>query len=252
MFLFLAFATLVSARAEWSLGQWKELGALAGGAVAWEAEAISNGRTFRASGVTFQSAKCIFQVIDNPPANRQSLPAALEATGSIAGANGGYFHQDFRPLGLTISQGETINSFERAQLLSGVLAVRKGRMELVRSGKFKPGADVKEALQAGPWLVERGAPVAGLNDTRPARRTIVANDGKDRWVLLATSAMTLADAARFLCVKGIVGPLTVANALNLDGGSSTALRAGLGEDILIDIASFGPVRNYLAIAPRQK
>lgn len=250
--LLVFFAAIVCSRAEWSLQQWNELGALDGGAVAWEGEASSDGRTIRASGVTFPSASSVFHVIDNPPGTRQSLPSALAAMGGVAGSNGGYFHKDFTPLGLAVSQGKTINSFERARLLSGVLAVRKGRIELVRSGKFKPGADVQEALQAGPWLVERGAPVAGLDDTRPARRTVVANDGKGRWVLIVISPVTLADAARLLCLKGIIGPLAVVNALNLDGGSSTTLRAGTEGDVLIDIASFGPVRNYLAIAPRRR
>ena len=119
-------------------------------------------------------------------------------------------------------------------------------MELVRSGKFKVGSDAQEAMQAGPWMVEKGVPVAGL-----ARRTIVANDGKGQWALIASSSITLADASRLLCEKGITGPLKIANALNLDGGSSTALQAGLPPEILIDIAAFGSVRNYLTIAPRR-
>jgi uncharacterized protein YigE (DUF2233 family) len=238
--------------AEWSLDRWNELGSLEGGAVAWEGKASTDGRTIRADGVSFRSADCLFQVIDNPPDDRRSLPSALAARGGVAGSNGGYFHKDFTPLGLAVSQGKTIHAFERARLLSGVLAVRQGRIELVRSGRFKPGADVQEALQAGPWLVEQGAPVAGLDDTRLARRTIVANDGKGRWLLVAFSPVTLADAARLLCLKGLAGPFTVANALNLDGGSSTALRAGLENNVLIDIVSFGPVRNYLAIAPRRR
>ena len=250
--ILVVFAVICGSRAEWSLQRWNELGALEGGAMAWEGEAASDGRTIRANGVSFQSANCVFHVIDNPPGSRQSLSAALATTGGVAGSNGGYFHKDFRPLGLAVSQGKTIHPFERARLLSGVLAVRRGRMELVRSGKFKPGADVQEALQAGPWLVERGAPVAGLDDTRPARRTIVANDEKGHWVLVVLSPVTLAEASRLLCLKGMIGPPTIANALNLDGGSSTALRAGGEGRVLIDIASFGPVRNYLAIAPRRR
>jgi uncharacterized protein YigE (DUF2233 family) len=248
----IVFIAICVVRAEWSLDRWDELGALEGGAVAWEGEASSNGRTIRASGVSFQSANCVFQVIDNPPANRQSLSSALARSGAVAGSNGGYFHDDFTPLGLAVSQGKTIHPFERARLLSGILVVRNGRMDLVRSGKFKLGADVQEALQAGPWLVERGTPVAGLDDSRPARRTIVANDGKGRWMLIALSPVTLADAARLLCVKGLIGPLTIAHALNLDGGSSTALRAVREGQVLIQVMSLGPVRNYLAIAPRQR
>ena len=246
------FAAICCSKAESSLQEWSELGRLEGGVVAWEGEGSSDGRTIRLVGVSFPSSKSIFHVIDNPPGNRQSLSSALVSAGAVAGSNGGYFHKDFTPLGLTVSQGQMIHRFERARLLSGVLAVRHGRMELVRSGKFKSGSDVQEALQAGPWLVEKGVPVAGLDDTRSARRTIVANDGKGQWALIATSAITLADASRLLCAKGIIGPLKIANALNLDGGSSTALQAGLPPEILINIAALGPVRNYLTIAPRPR
>ena len=108
----------------------------------------------------------------------------------------------------------------------------------------------KPCRQVPGWW-KRAFPVAGLDDTRNARRTIVANDGKGQWALIATSSITLADASRLLCAKGIIGPLKIANALNLDGGSSTALQAGLPPEILIDIAALGPVRNYLTIAPRR-
>jgi hypothetical protein len=94
--------------------------------------------------------------------------------------------------------------------------------------------------------------VTGLNDERLARRTIVATDGRGRWALVAISPVTLADAARALCLKGVTGSWMIANALNFDGGSSTALRAVFEERALIDITSFGPVRNYLAIVRRQQ
>jgi len=248
----LFLSVVCNSRAGWTLEKWKELGALDGNAVAWEGEASSDGRTIRVSGISFQSADCVFRVVDNPPEERRSLQSALTTLGAFAGSNGGYFHKDFTPLGLAVCEGRTVHPFERAKLLSGVLAVRKGRIELVRSGNFKLGTDVQEALQAGPWLVEKGAPVAGLNDARLARRTIVANDGKGHWALVAISPVTLADAARMLCLKGITGSWTIANALNFDGGSSTALRAGLEGRVLIDISPFGPVRNYLAIVRRQQ
>ena len=95
-------------------------------------------------------------------------------------------------------------------------------------------------------------PVAGLDEQRLARRTIVASDGKGQWAIIVTSPVTLADAARMLSVKGIAGPWIIANALNFDGGSSTALHAEAKGRALIHIASFGAVRNYLAIVPRHR
>jgi uncharacterized protein YigE (DUF2233 family) len=245
-------AMICDSRAGWNLERRRELGALEGNAVAWEGEVSSDGRTVRISGVSFDAKDCVFRVIDSPPAEPASLQSALASAGAFAGSNGGYFHKNFTPVGLAVSKGKIVHPFERARLLSGVLAVRRGHIELVRAGRFKPGKDVEEALQGGPWLVEKGAPVPGLNDERLARRTIVTHDGRGHWSLVAISPVTLAEAARILCVKGITGSRTIANALNLDGGSSTALRAAVDDRALIDISSFGRVRNYLAIVRRHR
>ena len=59
--------------------RWKELGALEGGAVAWEAEGSSDGRAVRLNGISFQSGDCAFRVIDNPPRNAVSSQSALAA-----------------------------------------------------------------------------------------------------------------------------------------------------------------------------
>ena len=248
----LVVASLCHGALGWTLERWNELGTLEGNAAAWEGEASSGGRTVRLHGVSFHSKDCVFRVVDNPPQDSQSLPSALARVKAFAGSNGGYFHNDHTPLGLVVVEGKTLHPFERAKLLSGVLGVRKGRIELVRSGQFRKGEDLQEALQAGPWLLEKGAPVAGLDEQRLARRTIVASDAKGQWAIIVTSPVTLADAARMLSVKGIAGPWIIANALNFDGGSSTALHAEAKGRALIHIASFGAVRNYLAIVPRHR
>lgn len=235
----------------WTLGDRRELGTLRGGGAAWECSVTGPGGSVRITGVTFSATKAAFRVVDNPPESRMSFPGILSRTGAVAGINGGYFHPDFVPLGLVVSGGREIHGFEKAKLLSGVLAVRGGRIELVRSGAFKPGKDVQEALQAGPWLVEQGGAVGGLNAERKARRSAVVTDGKGRWAVVATGALTLAEAGAVLALPGLAGDWTVRDALNLDGGSSTALWAAT-EPKATEIFSFGSVRNYLAIVPRQK
>jgi len=230
---------------------WTELGKLPGGAIAWEFQTTRSNGSVIVSGVSFTAGDYDFRVLDNPPASRQSLADALAAAGAIAGINGGYFHQDFTPLGLVISDGRTIHGFEKAKLLSGILAVRNSRAELLRAENFKPSADMREALQAGPWLVAGGQPVAGLNAERLARRTVVANDGKSRWAILTISSVTLEGAARLLAEEPVAG-WPIRNALNLDGGSSTSLVARADGRLLFHIPSFGPVRNYLAIVPAKR
>jgi hypothetical protein len=238
-------------RAAWTAGERTELGALPGGAVAWEQSVTGPAGPVRVTGVSFAAAKAGFRVVDNPPDAKAAFPGLVAAAGGVAGINGGYFHPDDRPLGLMVSGGREIHGFEKAKLLSGVLAVRGHRIELVRSGVFKPGKDVQEALQAGPWLVEHGRPVTGLNAERRARRSVVATDGKGHWAIVATGPLTLAEAGEVLALPGLPGGWTVRDALNLDGGSSTALWAATQPKAL-QISSFGTVRNYLAIVPRQK
>jgi len=248
---FLALVVLTQAVAEWVPGKFTELGTLPGNAVAWESAVSLGDRTVRLTGVSFHEKDGLFRVIDEPSA-RKSLASALRDNGAVAGVNGGYFHPDFTPLGLVISEEKSLHGFERAKLLSGILAVRGNRIELVRAGAFKPGSDVREALQAGPWLVENGAAIPGLNAVRVARRTLVAGDGKGNWALVTTSPATLAETADLLATPGLLGGWTARNALNLDGGSSTMLLALADSKPVIDIPSYGPVRNYLAIIPRRR
>jgi hypothetical protein len=253
-FLFMAVLGcfgLSPACADWTLQGREELGPVPGGATAWQSTVSGPAGQVRLNGVSFSAAKATFRVVDNPPESRQAFPGILASSGAMAGINGGYFHPDFRPLGLAVSGGREIHGFEKAKLLSGVLAVRAGRIELVRSGAFRPGKDVQDALQAGPWLVEKGAPITGLNAERRARRSVVATDGKGHWAVLTTGSLSLAEAAQVLALPGLAGNWTVRDALNLDGGSSTALWAATQPKAL-EIFSFGTVRNYLAIVPRQK
>lgn len=246
----LSLAGLCHAKAGWTPGERAELGALPGEAVAWQREVTGPGGTVRVSGVSFSSQKAVFRVIDNHPDERVLYPDILSKAGAVAGINGGYFHPDYRPLGLVVSGGEEIHGFEKAKLLSGLVVVRGGKIEMVRSGAFKPGKEVREVLQSGPWLVEHGAAVADLNSEKKARRSAVMTDGKGHWAIVATGYLTLESLAQVLALPNLAGDWTARDALNLDGGSSTALWAATAKPLVI--YSFGTVRNYLAIVPRQK
>lgn len=231
---------------------WKNLGDLPAKAQAWEYETHVGGQTVWVTGVSFRATDATFQVLDNPVADRKTLAQALTAGGAFAGVNGNYFHPDFTPLGLVVVNGKVIHPQERAKLLGGVLAVRGGKIQLVRAEAFKMGSDLQQALQCGPWLVENGTPIPGLNTQRSARRTLVANNGKGMWAIMVISPITLAETAGLLMQQEFREHWATENALNLDGGSSTMLVAGPSAAPLASIPSFGPVANYLAVCPRSR
>lgn len=238
---------VATARADWALSMRNVLATLPGGAEFIEREARQGDTAVRVQGVFFSDKQARFAVIDNP--SRGSLGEAMSKVGALAGTNGAYFHADGTPVGLVIAGDAKLHPFERAKLLSGVFVVTKGRPKLVRSGSYAPAKGDSDALQAGPFLVDGGRPVTGLNAVRLALRTVVATDGSGRWALLWLSHCTLADAAAVLASREVFPDFKIERALNLDGGSSTGLWVATPARPFY-LREMGRVRNFLAVLPK--
>ncbi len=198
--------------------------------------------------VAFDARRCTFRVVDQPGTDG-SLATAMAKSDALAGINASFFHADRRPLGLVISNGRKIHGFERAKLLSGVLMVSRGAPSLLRSSRFDQRFAPSEAIQSGPFLVERGSAIRGLDTERRAARSFVATDGKRLWAIGTLRNVTLAEAAQILADQTLVPELAIERALNLDGGSSTGLWVAGKSDPFYQRES-SIVRNYLAIVPR--
>ncbi len=268
--LLLALAGLLGAgfpaaavRAEWELGPPEALPAVPGGPVTHVRRAATDAATGRSAEVRlaiFDAKRAGFRVLDQPAEPRSSLGETLRGSPAgervLAAVNGGYFHPDYRPLGLLAVDGRAVHPLERAALLSGLLLDNgTGAPALLRRDAYKPGATPpRQALQAGPFLLDNGVPVAGLNAARPARRTAVLTDGRGRWALAVIPArLTLAEAAALLARPGVLGEkVNVKRALNLDGGSSTALwvRTGSGTEPSYEVREWGTVRDFLGVVAR--
>jgi len=243
------FAASFCSAAAWNVDESHVAGSLPKGGTVRETQVSDNGATARVTAVAFSSRSYAMHVVDSPAPGTTKLAGVLAAAGCVAGVNGGYFHDDFRPVGLMVAGGRQVHAFEKAKLLSGVLVVRGSRIEIVRASHFQNSGDVREAIQCGPMLVEGGHPVAGLNAERSARRTVAATDGRGQWALIYMTSVTLADAARILTTPGVLGDWAPATALNLDGGSSSGLWAASTPAAVLR-PELGHVRNYIGIAPK--
>lgn len=243
--LLLATAGLLPA--QWKMEGREEFPDASPGLTVWRAEFTSPALTAKVTGIAFSERMFSLRVVDNPGPIRLKLAEAAARAGAVAGCNASYFHEDWRPLGLVISDGQQLHGKERAPLLSGILAVRGRKLQLVRSGAFDPDG-ISQAVQAGPWLIEKNKPIDGLENTKLARRTVVATDGDGQWALLAFSSVSLADAAQILSLPNIMPGWQIRDALNLDGGGSTALWAAMSPGPL-SIAESGFVRNFLMVEP---
>ena len=199
----------------------------------------------------YDSRRCQAVVLDQkqgPGTTWPSARAAAASTGAIAAVNAGFFTPEGDPLGLVIAGGDRRGGINRASSLgSGFYALSSsGNPELLRRSAFK-GA--KEAVQSGPFLVERGRAVGGLSDQSSSARTFIATDGGSGWMVVRTGPCSLSQLAPAL-EGASIGAIRVRTALNLDGGRSSELWVS-------DQVSGGgthtrpiwnkPVRNFLAI-----
>jgi len=196
----------------------------------------------------FESRVATLRVFDQPDTPRRELAEAMARAKAIAGVNGGYFDPEDAPVGLLVSDGRVLRPLRKAKLLSGVLMASASRVDIVRTAHFTMSTRIKSAVQGGPLLVERSEAIAGLNDTRKARRTFAAVDGKGRATLGVCSAVSLAQLGQILALPQVAGKLRIARALNLDGGSSSAFWFA-GKDGIFSIREQKTVRDFVAIMP---
>lgn len=139
--------------------------------------------------------------------------------------NGGYwgYRGQQRVLeGLLVVNGAQIAP---AHPRGGVLELRDAEARVLRGERYVVQPDTVLALQCSPRLVDGGKVIPKLEAIKRAPRTGLCV-GSDRGVLaayLTESAITLPEFAEFLRTQGCK------EALNLDGGPSTAAVARLPE-----------------------
>lgn len=203
--------------------------------------------------IVFESARYDVRVVrQTSRENAVSLTSVMSELGAVAGCNGGYFTPEFLPLGLEVSDGVRTGDVLRSGLLGGMVGVRGGKPVLLWRDEYRPQGGYTQLIQAGPRLVDKRMPIAGLEATRRRARTFVISDLAGRWALGTCRSVTLRELSELLITPGVVTELKVERALNLDGGSSSGLwwREEGGQAHVE--REFARVRNFLAVVPKKK
>lgn len=207
------------------------------------------------AGVVFDSRSHRLAVIDQPggPGSRFADAASAGASArALAAINAGFFNPDGSPLGLVVSSGKTSGSWNSSSLGSAVWHENSSGQSAISRRSIGASAisAMREALQAGPLLVENHRPVSGLESSKTSARTIVAWDGGTCWMIARTAPCTLAALGRSLAETDQFPATTV---LNLDGGRSADLwiSGRVSGGPLTERPFWNkPVRNFLVLLPR--
>lgn len=197
---------------------------------------------------TFNDKQHTIQIIDegSDAPKYGNLSAALRHTNCIIGTNGGFFDKDSRmtPLGLLITNGTIVSPISTNGFTSnGILYSTGNQIHLKRRQNIHtPLQEIKQAIQSGPFLVENGRIVSGLNNNKTDTRTFIATDNAGNWCLGISTPITLHELALWL--TKINPGFKIKTALNLDGGSSSTYQ---DRESNIYIRGIKRVRNYLGI-----
>jgi hypothetical protein len=212
--------------------------------------------TYRETGaqaivdLAFFSAKSYtLRLIDQPIPPRRLLADVMEQEKCLAGVNGGYFSSDYAPIGLVIVDGTTIAPLRRARLLTGVLTASSRGVQIMRTREFSRQEKFNAAVQCGPFLIDLGRPVRGLEETHQARRTFAAVAKPDRVALGFCSETSLAELANILASAQLADDFKISRALNLDGGSSSGFWFARAGDAF-SVPEQKTVRDFVAIVPK--
>jgi phosphodiester glycosidase len=194
----------------------------------------------------FSAKSCTLRVLQNE-GGAESLGDVMRHEKCLAGVNGGYFDENFAPIGLRIANGQMIVPLQRARLITGALIASSRGVQIVRAREFSRRPGVTAAVQCGPFLIDATAPISGLNDSHLARRTFAATTTSSRALLGICSEISLAELSKILATTSFADDLKIERALNLDGGSSSGFWFARENGSAFSIPEQKPVRDFVGI-----
>ena len=212
-------------------------------------EETTSGERASVEVALFSSKALRLRVIDQASEPRSDLGEVMQREKCLAGVNGGYFTPEYTPIGLLIVDGKIIAPLQRARLLTGVLAMSARGVQILRIAEFSPASKLDGAIECGPFLVDNGRRVNGLENSRVARRTFAAVARDDRIALGFCSDVTLADLSKILTAP-LAADFKIQRALNLDGGSSSAFWFKRRDGSAFSVSEEKDVRDFVAVVAR--
>lgn len=128
-------------------------------------------------------------------------------------------------LGLSMHAGRIDSPPNNDPKINGAVCIRKpAKVSIVRGQSCPPGTD--EALAAGPVLLAGGVPQAhtlSMTARHPRTAFGLSGDGKTAWMVVVDGRQLTSIGATLPEMAEIFQRLGASEALNLDGGGSTAL-----------------------------
>lgn len=170
--------------------------------------------------------------------------------------NGGFYTPEDKPTGLFTTNDVESFPFIRNKLLNGVFSINDfGVPRITRS---VPADHIRVGLQTGPLLIENSWEQAlTLSSDKPARRMALATLGSNEVVFIAIykkdnpfAGPYLAQLPHLLTQFSNETGLMIADAVNLDGGSASAMYIQTDTNDYWQLSEATPVGSFFCVQDR--
>ncbi len=140
--------------------------------------------------------------------------------------SGGFYDPNFKPIGLLISEGREVSSWQKNQLFNGIFSIN--HFDTARITREVPQDSLRVALQAGPLVFENGKRVIYKSSVVFERRIVLGVTGENKPIFLAfwsqenfLKGPTLEEISYLIEKINREFGLNIADAMNLDGGTAS-------------------------------
>lgn len=160
---------------------------------------------------------------------------------ALIALNGGFFDRDYHPLGLRISQQKQYNPLKRISWW-GIFYIKDGKAYVSSLREYQRNNDVEFAIQSGPRLIVDGK----LPHLKPgvAERSALGITPEGQVIIVVTENAPLSTTSLAQLLKS--PPLHCQDALNLDGGSSSQIKADIGS-FQLNVMGFSNVSDAIVL-----
>jgi uncharacterized protein YigE (DUF2233 family) len=160
---------------------------------------------------------------------------------ALISINGGFFDQNFKPLGLRVNNKQLENPLKQISWW-GVFYVKNNTPYISNMRDFSLDNTIDFAIQSGPRLIVKGKTPSLKHGIADRSALGITADGKVIILVSTNAAMTTDELANLLKSS----PLYCTDAINLDGGSSSQLFAHINS-FQLNIHGFSNVSDAIII-----
>lgn len=162
----------------------------------------------------------------------RTVDAMTGSQGSAVSVNASFFDRSYQPRGITVTNGEDWLPVHAAQSSPVFACDRAQRCEIQLMPPTAPAPHWYNAVAGTPWLLDQGRQRTAKDDASCKNlcetlhpRTAVGLDASRRYLYIVTAEGRKPPVLGLSLVQlsGIMANLGVVDALNLDGGGSSAL-----------------------------